>query len=297
MKNTGLPDNPQNLSDITVDDIPEAVRDMSALDSELSRISQPKRQWRSWLLLGLGIFTFAITIWINSDRPLKLFAGQFSQQQVQQSQPTSTATTPSGSPSKTDVASTSTTTNPSTEIPSDALLGHLPYEEARVAQLENITADGGIKLKPAAAEAFFRMSDAARAEGIKLLPLSGFRTVAQQEYLFFGIKAQRGQNASKRAEVSAPPGYSEHHTGYAIDIGDPGYPDTHLEVDFEQTPAFQWLAQNAAHYSFELSFPENNSQGVSYEPWHWRYVGNRSSLETFYKERSTSTSTQTPKKQ
>jgi D-alanyl-D-alanine carboxypeptidase len=43
------------------------------------------------------------------------------------------------------------------------------------------------------------------------------------------------------------------------------------------------LQNNAAQYSFELSFPENNPQGISYEPWHWRFVGDSHSLETFYK--------------
>jgi D-alanyl-D-alanine carboxypeptidase len=43
------------------------------------------------------------------------------------------------------------------------------------------------------------------------------------------------------------------------------------------------LQNNAAQYSFELSFPENNPQGINYEPWHWRFVGDSHSLETFYK--------------
>ncbi|MEM1310980.1 MAG: D-alanyl-D-alanine carboxypeptidase family protein, partial [Cyanobacteria bacterium P01_H01_bin.153] len=46
-----------------------------------------------------------------------------------------------------------------------------------------------------------------------------------------------------------------------------------------------WLETNAARYSFELSFPEGNAQGVQYEPWHWRYVGDPDSLETFYQDR------------
>ncbi len=86
--------------------------------------------------------------------------------------------------------------------------------------------------------------------------------------------------------MSAPPGYSEHHTGYAIDIGDEYYPDADLKTSFENTSAFEWLQENAAYYSFELSFPKGNSQGVSYEPWHWRFVGDRDSLETFYRARS-----------
>ena len=76
--------------------------------------------------------------------------------------------------------------------------------------------------------------------------------------------------------------FSEHHTWYAIDIGDGQVPATNLSEKFEQTPAFRWLENNAAKYSFELSFPPNNPQGISYEPWHWRYVGDADSLKTFY---------------
>ena len=46
-----------------------------------------------------------------------------------------------------------------------------------------------------------------------------------------------------------------------------------LSESFEQTRAFRWLQANAARYHFVLSFPPGNAQGVSYEPWHWRYFG------------------------
>ncbi|MBE9043882.1 D-alanyl-D-alanine carboxypeptidase family protein [Pleurocapsales cyanobacterium LEGE 10410] len=163
------------------------------------------------------------------------------------------------------------------------LLGHLPYEIAPQSELEAITAEGNLKMRSAAAKKFRQMQADARADGIQLIPISAFRTTEAQEQLFFGIKEQLEQDAAKRAEVSAPPGYSEHHTGYAIDIGDGDAPATHLEVEFAETAAFRWLEQNALRYSFELSFPPNNKQGVSYEPWHWRFVGDRHSLETFYK--------------
>ncbi|MEL6502026.1 MAG: M15 family metallopeptidase [Cyanobacteria bacterium J06623_1] len=166
------------------------------------------------------------------------------------------------------------------------LLGHLPYDVAPESELVPVTADGRIKMRPAAADKFQQMLAAAKAEGIILAALSGFRDDKTQEYLFFDIKEQRVQDAAKRAEVSAPPGYSEHHTGYAIDIGDATAPETHLETTFADTPAFRWLEQNALKYSFELSFPLDNKQGVSYEPWHWRFVGDRDSLETFYKVRN-----------
>ncbi|MGK7943914.1 MAG: D-alanyl-D-alanine carboxypeptidase family protein [Microcystaceae cyanobacterium] len=170
-----------------------------------------------------------------------------------------------------------------TPTPVENILGHLPYQQALDSDLSPITQDGRIRLRPAAAKEFKQMQADARRSGIILVPLSGFRTVEQQNYLFFTIKQQRNQDASKRAEVSAPPGYSEHHTGYAIDIGDGKAPATNLSQSFERTSAFQWLDKNAARYSFELSFPPDNPQGISYEPWHWRYVGDADSLETFYK--------------
>lgn len=148
-----------------------------------------------------------------------------------------------------------------------------------------MSADGQIKLRRAAAERFRAMVAAAQQEGVVLMPLSGFRSKQDQDYLFFEVKEQRAQRASERALVSAPPGYSEHHTGYAIDIGDGSRPDTHLKETFEDTPAFRWLEKNAARFSFELSFPRHNPQGVSYEPWHWRFVGDRHSLQTFYRAR------------
>ena len=168
----------------------------------------------------------------------------------------------------------------------DELLGHLRYEIAPPDQLEAVTsAPDSIQLRPVAAAAYREMSEAAQAAGITLALLSGFRTEDDQDYLFFDIKKARNQAVQTRAEVSAPPNYSEHHTGYAIDIGDATRPETHLSESFETTPAFAWLQANAARYSFELSFPQNNVQGVSYEPWHWRFVGDQDSLETFYRAR------------
>ncbi|ASC69646.1 Putative carboxypeptidase YodJ [Halomicronema hongdechloris C2206] len=172
-----------------------------------------------------------------------------------------------------------------TELPPEpTLLGHRAYAEADPTTLVPITADGQIQLHEAAAEPFLAMVAAARREGIHLAALSGYRSQEEQRRLFFDIKADRGQTALDRAEVSAPPGYSEHHTGYAIDIGDAQQPQTHLDPTFANTPAYDWLVNNAAHYGFELSFPPDNDQDIAFEPWHWRFVGNQDSLETFYQQ-------------
>jgi D-alanyl-D-alanine carboxypeptidase len=172
----------------------------------------------------------------------------------------------------------------STETPNR--FGHLPYQEAAKNQLEPVTADGRIKLRRAAAKKFKAMVAAARSQGVIIVPISGFRSVSDQDTVFFSIKAQRNQDLEQRAKVSAPPGYSEHHTGYAVDIGDGKLPATNLKQIFENSQAFKWMDKNAARYQFELSFPKNNRQGVSYEPWHWRFVGDRNSLETFYRAKN-----------
>ena len=210
---------------------------------------------------------------------------------------TSTTTTTEASTEEINAAETETTNETSADSALDPdeqenplepehLLGHLPYQEASFSELKPITSDGSLKLRTKAAEKFLEMQSNARASGVILVPISGFRPISQQESLFFEIKEQRAQAASKRAQVSAPPGYSEHHTGYAVDIGDGRAPATHLSPSFEQTAAYRWLAKNAAKYSFELSFTPNNLQGISYEPWHWRYVGDTHSLQTFYKARN-----------
>ncbi|MEO1622740.1 MAG: M15 family metallopeptidase [Cyanobacteria bacterium J06632_3] len=165
----------------------------------------------------------------------------------------------------------------------DELLNHRRYEVANEESLVSLNPYSEIRLKPDAQEAVTQMIAQANSENVQLGVISGFRTLADQDYLYFGLKAERGQSARTRAEVSAPPGYSEHHTGYAVDFIDEDRSETHLIESFENTPAFKWLEDNAAYYSFEMSFPKDNSSNVSYEPWHWRYVGNQESLELFYK--------------
>jgi zinc D-Ala-D-Ala carboxypeptidase len=163
----------------------------------------------------------------------------------------------------------------------DNLLNHLSYEQAPEGELVSI--GGNYRLRKAAATKFQAMVSAARSSGVNITTISAFRSIEDQKRLFFGVGAARGQQPTKRAEVSAPPKYSEHHTGYAVDVGDSSVPATNLNQNFDTTPAYKWMKANAATYSFELSFPKDNIQKVSYEPWHWRFVGDINSLETFYK--------------
>ena len=53
-----------------------------------------------------------------------------------------------------------------------------------------------------------------------ILSFGGYRSQKLQKDIFYSLKSMRNQIAADRARVSAPPGYSEHSTGFAIDFGD-----------------------------------------------------------------------------
>lgn len=159
------------------------------------------------------------------------------------------------------------------------LLGHFPYPEAPPGTLATVAP--GLQLRRDAARALLALQRAAAADGVEIVVLSAFRSRELQRQLFFEVGAARNQSPQDRARVSAPPGFSEHSTGYAVDLGDARRPDTNLSARFETTPAFAWLAAHAARHHFLLSFPRGNRQGVSYEPWHWRFEGSTEALRLF----------------
>jgi len=159
------------------------------------------------------------------------------------------------------------------------LLGHFPYAEAPAKELVSI--GSGLRLQRDAAVSLEAMLQASAADGVDLVVLSAFRSVDLQKSLFFDVKAERNQTAEERARVSAPPGFSEHSTGLAVDLGDGSAPGSNLSRSFDQTSAYSWLRANASRYHFQLSFPQANAQGVNYEPWHWRFEGSAEALKLF----------------
>ena len=146
----------------------------------------------------------------------------------------------------------------------------LPLEaEARRLLFAGLGTDGRDKfLAPRAARAWRSMRERALKGGVELLLVSAFRSLEFQVALIKG-KRDKGRSLEEILKVNAPPGYSEHHTGCAVDIGTPGCPP--LEEAFEATPAFAWLQANAGRHGFKLSYPRNNKYGYLYEPWHWRW--------------------------
>ncbi len=124
-------------------------------------------------------------------------------------------------------------------------------------------------LHPAAAKAWTRMRAAAYADGIVLEAISGYRSHDYQLGIFERKRA-RGQSIAQILTVNAAPGYSEHHSGTALDIGAPDEPPA--EESFERTAAFAWLRAHAAEYGARMSYPRDNPHGIVYEPWHWRFI-------------------------
>lgn len=125
-------------------------------------------------------------------------------------------------------------------------------------------------LTPGAAEAWRTMRARARTSGVELVPLSGFRSVERQVEIIRG-KCALGESLEDILRSIAAPGYSEHHTGLAIDVGTPGA--LPLEEAFATTAAFAWLSRHAEAFGFRLSYPRDNRQGFVYEPWHWCWAG------------------------
>ena len=158
------------------------------------------------------------------------------------------------------------------------ILGHLPYAEIPKEKL--VLIEPNIEVHIDMRDSLLKMRDEAKKDGIYLVFLSGYRSINLQNEIFYSLKSFRNQEAAERARVSAPPGYSEHGTGFAIDIGDANKRETDFETEFENTDAFKWLIKNAAKFHFKLSFAKNNKY-IDYEPWHWRYEGSIEALKVF----------------
>jgi D-alanyl-D-alanine carboxypeptidase len=163
------------------------------------------------------------------------------------------------------------------------LFGHLPYDEAPPADLEIVMRGFGLSVPclmqhDAAADLVHLLNGANATPGVagKLRAVSCYRTAAHQRAVFChaGRAGNACRDAALRAHSVGPPGFSEHSTGYAIDFAvRPARACRDVDPCIAGTEAGKWLLAHAPDYGFELSFPEGNAQGVTWEPWHWRWVG------------------------
>lgn len=158
------------------------------------------------------------------------------------------------------------------------VLGHLPYGQTAPGTLADAPAGvalrGPCRLRAEVVADLRRLLDAAAADlatAGTLRAASCHRGLAWQESVFC---AEVHDDPQMRAISVAPPGHSEHATGYALDFAirpSPNCPD--IEACMAALPAWRWLVANAARFGFEQSFPVGSKQGVKWEPWHWRWVG------------------------
>jgi len=125
-------------------------------------------------------------------------------------------------------------------------------------------------MAPKAARAWQFMKENAAHDSVLLQVVSAYRSVDYQDGII-RRKLEKGHVIGDILRVSAAPGYSEHHTGRAVDITTPG--TAVLEEEFEESEAFAWLTTHARRFGYHLSFPRGNPHGVAYEPWHWAWHG------------------------
>ena len=127
-----------------------------------------------------------------------------------------------------------------------------------VGRMQSLTAETALK--------WHEMVAAASGDGIALMIVSGFRSMEYQAALI-RKKLNASQELSDILKVNAAPGYSEHHSGRAVDIATPG--SRPLTEEFESSEAFDWLVARGKDFDFSLSYPRDNRYGFIYEPWHW----------------------------
>lgn len=113
-----------------------------------------------------------------------------------------------------------------------------------------------------------RMMSRAKSDGVELFVSSAYRSFTEQDMLKGQYAVTYGAGTAN--QFSADQGYSEHQLGTTVDFITTGTGGA-LE-GFDTTPAYQWLLKNAYKYGFVLSYPQNNAY-YTFEPWHWRYVG------------------------
>jgi D-alanyl-D-alanine carboxypeptidase len=151
---------------------------------------------------------------------------------------------------------------PADYAPADLVQPDVPLAVSGEASLLNSTT-------AAAAEAMFA---AAARDGVTIVLASGYRSYATQVTTYNGYVAARGQADADTA--SARPGYSEHQTGWAFDIGDGGGA-CGFQPCFADQPAAVWAKANGHRFGFVVRYPWmfHPITGYYYEPWHLRYIG------------------------
>lgn len=154
--------------------------------------------------------------------------------------------------------------------------------EDYVLELEQV--QGKYNLDKKAAESARNLLAAAKEAGFNMQLCSAYRTVQKSAELyqrkvneFIGYGYSEADAKVEAAKWVAPPGTSEHHTGLAMDLVSADYWSYYsdLEHDYEKFDSFKWMYEHCAEFGFILRFSKDKQDitGITYEPWHYRYVG------------------------
>ena len=165
------------------------------------------------------------------------------------------------------------------------------YEPPDLTDIANTRQDGRAtqQLQLYAAKALDAMFIEMQAAGYTdVSVMSGYRDYWTQNYLHnYYIEQEMASDPSLTWEAaeaivltySVPAGTSEHQSGLCVDMHNLESAD----VSFADDPAFEWLSDNSWKFGFVLRYPANKTEetGVSFEPWHWRYVGRKAAWEIY----------------
>ncbi len=125
---------------------------------------------------------------------------------------------------------------------------------------------GEIYLLPEARDALVAMAARAVRDGVELRIDSGYRSASYQRKVYIRLMEEKKKSFAEAARYVAPPGYSEHMLGLAVDFAPSDW-------RFAKTPAYGWLQQHAAAFGFRETYPESRPDHQPWEPSHWRFIG------------------------
>ena len=132
---------------------------------------------------------------------------------------------------------------------------HLTFEGSR------------IYVTRACRDAFAKMAEAAKKDSVIIQADSGYRSPRYQREII-RRRLARGDSIEKIFRSASPPGYSEHHTGRALDL-------VPSEARFAHTKTYAWLKKNATRFGFRETYPDDPSSPLPWESWHWYYQGDK----------------------
>lgn len=122
------------------------------------------------------------------------------------------------------------------------------YKSGQAFPITVVTVDGK-PVEIATANAFYVMQQAAAKQGVSIKIVSGFRTMAEQQYLYNCYLNKNCNNGN----LAAKPGYSNHQSGHALDL------------NTSSSAVLNWLNANGASFGFKRTVPS--------EAWHWEWWG------------------------